>query len=157
MKIKSSIVHPLLSLLATVVIVWSFAAQSIRAHGSEEAMQAYMAPYGKIQGALANDNLAGAQAAASTLPLDKDAQAIAASKTLDDARAAFKLISKKAIGMAADDVFKCPMVADGYWIQTSTKCANPYLGKSMPGCGKMLSKADAMKMSTEKGKSMPGM
>ena len=54
-------------------------------------------------------------------------------------------------------LFKCPMIENGYWIETSTKCANPYLGKGMPGCGKMLSKADAMKMSAPGGNSMPGM
>ena len=122
---------------------------------TKKPMKAFMEPYGKIQAALAKDDLPTAQAAAKALPLDKDAQVIAASKTLDDARTAFKSISKKAIGMAADDegyyVFKCPI---GRWrqldIQTSTKCANPYLGKSMPGCGKMLSKDEAMKMSAPK-------
>ena len=135
--------------------------QNLQAHGSEAAMKAYMDPYGKIQVALANDDLTGAQTAAKTLPLDKDAQAIAASSTLDDARKAFKSMSKKAVAMAADDegyyTFKCPMVEDGYWIQTSTKTNNPYLGKSMPGCGKMLSKEDAMKMAPDHDKAMPGM
>jgi hypothetical protein len=156
MKTKPSRIHPLLTVLAVTLIGWSFAAQSARAHGSEEAMKAFMEPYGKIQVALASDDLPAAQAAAKALPLDKDAQAIAASKNLDDARTAFKSISKKAIGMSADDegyyVFKCPMVDDGNWVQTSTKCANPYLGKSMPGCGKMLTKEEAMKMAD----SIPG-
>ncbi len=124
-------------------------------------MKAFMDPYGKIQAALASDDLPAAQEAAKALPLDKNAQAIAASKSLDDARTAFKGISKKAIKMAADDegyyVFKCPMVDDGYWIQTSTKCANPYLGKSMPGCGKMFTKEDAMKLFGSAPNSMPGM
>ena len=125
-------------------------------------MKAYMDPYGKIQTALASDDLAAAQAAAKTLPLDKDAQAIAASKSIDEARTAFKSMSKKAISMASDDegyyTFKCPMVENGYWIQTSTKTNNPYLGKSMPGCGKMLPKEEAMKLSPDHDKmNMPGM
>ena len=162
MKTKSSLIHPLLTILAATLISWSFAPQSARAHGSEEAMKAFMDPYGKIQVALANDDLPAAQTAAKALPLDKNAQVIAASKNLDDARTAFKGISKKAIKMAADDegyyVFKCSMVDDGYWIQTSTKCANPYMGKSMPGCGKMFTKEDAMKLfGSSPSSSMPGM
>lgn len=153
----TSIFTVALAMLAGLLL----APQNLQAHGSEASMKAYMEPYGKIQVALAGDDLAGAQAAAKTLPLDKDAQAIAASSTLDDARKAFKSMSKKAVAMAADDegyyTFKCPMVEDGYWIQSSTKTNNPYLGKSMPGCGKMLSKEDAMKMAPGQDKAMPGM
>lgn len=157
MKLKYP--HYIMALLTTVLIGWFLAPQVARAHGSEEALKAFMEPYGKIQTALAADDLAAAQAAAKTLTLDKDAQAIAASKSLDEARTAFKRMSKKAIGMAGDDagyyVFKCPMVEDGYWIQTSPKTANPYMGKSMLGCGKVLSKEEAMKVAPKM--EMPGM
>lgn len=137
--------------LAVGIALWSFAVASVFAHGSEEAMKAYMTPYGQIEAALANDDLAAAQKAAKALPLDKDAKAIASSKNLEEARDAFKSMSKKAVGMSGDDegyyVFQCPMVKDGYWVQTSTKCANPYQGKAMPGCGKMLDKKQATEMS----------
>src|ERR1700693_4143912 len=142
MKTNTTFTQTFLTLAFALLAACFLTPQLVRAHGSDEAMKAYMEPYGKIQVALANDDLAGAQAAAKTLTLDKDAQAIAASKSLDDARTAFKSMSKKAVAMASDDegyyTFKCPMVENGYWIQTTTKTNNPYLGKSMPGCGKLL-------------------
>ncbi len=144
-------IHPRSYLPALVVglALWSCAAAS--AHGSEEAMKAFIVPYGQIQAALAIDDLAAAQKAASALPLDKDAKAISSSTGLDTAREAFKSLSRKAIAMAGDDegyhVFLCPMVKEGYWVQTSTKCANPYEGKAMPGCGKMLDKKEAEELS----------
>lgn len=140
------------SLLAVfAILTGSIFSPSARAHGTDEAMKAFVEPYGKIQSALAQDDLSAAQAAAKSLPLDKNAQAIASSKDLDSARAAFKELSKKAIGMTADGegyyAFKCPMVDGGYWMQTSKSVSNPYLGKAMPTCGKLISKEDVMKVS----------
>jgi len=154
---KNPIIHPrsILPALAAGIVLWSFAASPVFAHGSEEAMKAFMAPYVQIESALANDDLAAAQTAAKALPLDKDAKAIASSKDLEAAREAFKSLSKKAVSISGDDegyyVFLCPMVKDGYWVQTSTTCANPYQGKAMPGCGKMLDKKQAAEMSEKMG------
>lgn len=150
---KNPIIHTrsILSALVAGIALWSLAAPSAFAHGSEKAMKAFMVPYGQIQSALANDDLAAAQKAAKALPLDKEAKAIASSKNLEEAREAFKSLSKKAVGISGDDegyyVFLCPMVKDGYWVQTSTECANPYEGKAMPTCGKMLDKKQAAEMS----------
>ncbi len=150
--------------LSLLLTGWMANPQLASAHGSDEAMKAFLEPYFKIQTALAKDDLAAAQQAAKTLPLDKPAQEIAASTSLDDARKAFQKMSKEAVDMAADDegyhVFKCPMMG-GYWLENSTKTLNPYLGTSMPGCGKMLSKEDGMKVTGETpkggGMNMPGM
>lgn len=150
---KNPIIHrcSLLSALVAGIVAWHFAAFSLFAYDSEEALKAFMIPYGKIEAALAKDDLAAARQAAKALPQDKDAKAIASSKSLEEAREAFKNLSKKAVSMVRDKegyyVFSCPMMKDGYWVQTSPRCANPYQGKTMLGCGNLLDKKQAAKIS----------
>lgn len=65
---------------------------------------------------------------------------VAGAETLEEARKAFKLLSKYVIPMATGQgnyiTMVCPMEPDGRWLQSGTTTANPYMGQSMPRCGK---------------------
>ena len=74
----------------------------------------------------------------------KQAAAIASSKTLEEARGHFKILSGSAIELAkqhAEDQFTvmhCGMVKGGGadWLQSdASKVFNPYFGSKMPNCG----------------------
>ncbi len=74
--------------------------------------------------------------------IDKAASTGTGSKSLDEARKAFKELSVKVIELAekAPDaelrVAFCPMVMGGSrWIQKGDTVQNPYYGKAMLGCG----------------------
>lgn len=107
--------------------------------------------YAALSTALYKDDLAAAQkAAAGIAKHDKDsamakhAQAIADSKTIEDARMHFKELNDIAIPIAKEEgdmhVAHCPMAMDGKgadWLQKSDKeIQNPYLGTKMAHCGK---------------------
>ncbi len=114
--------------------------------------------YLKIQSELAQDSLKGiaenanaiAQAVRAdnqkALPAGVASQAGALAKAADvnSAREAFKPLSQSLIKYLAEhkvhsDSFTevyCSM-ADASWLQSDTKVHNPYLGKSMPGCGEI--------------------
>jgi Cu(I)/Ag(I) efflux system membrane fusion protein len=74
----------------------------------------------------------------------KEADELAKAADVSSAREAFKPLSKSLIKYLADhkmssDSFTevyCPM-ADASWLQTESEVHNPYLGKSMPGCGEI--------------------
>jgi hypothetical protein len=107
--------------------------------------------YPAISTALYKDDLAAAQKAAAAMakahmdsPLAKHCQAIADSKTLEEARLHFKELSDAAIPMAKHmktmHEMHCPMASGGKganWLQTSdAEVQNPYMGAKMPHCGK---------------------
>jgi Cu(I)/Ag(I) efflux system membrane fusion protein len=76
------------------------------------------------------------------------ADALATTKDLASARAAFKSLSKSLIQYLADhnvsgpyvEVY-CPMVKAS-WLQKGDKIDNPYLGASMRGCGEIQKKTE---------------
>ena len=107
--------------------------------------------YAVVSTALYKDDLAAAKKAASGMvkhdkdsAMAKHAQAIADSKSIDDARMHFKELSDIAIPIAKKEktmhVAHCPMAMDGKgadWLQASdTEIQNPYYGASMAHCGK---------------------
>lgn len=108
--------------------------------------------YEGLRAALANDDLAAAQAAATKLSAAEGAsagvvagaKAIAAAPDIAAARLAFGDASKAYIEQLIADpklaegahVFRCPM-AKGYkkWVQLNDKLENPYMGHDMLECG----------------------
>ena len=107
--------------------------------------------YAVVSTALYKDDLAAAKkAAAGMVKHDKDsamakhAQAIADSKSLDEARKHFGELSEIAIPVAKKEgvmhIAHCPMAMKGEgadWLQKSeNEIQNPYMGKKMPHCGK---------------------
>src|SRR5713226_42361 len=111
--------------------------------------------YLKIQSALANDSIDGVTSNASAIgsavrgdsmkmlspEMASQADALAKTKDLAQARAVFKRLSKSLIQYLANhkitsasvEVY-CPMVKAS-WIQKDKKINNPYLGGSMRSCG----------------------
>lgn len=109
--------------------------------------------YAVVSTALYKDDLAAAKkAAAGMVKHDKDsaiakpAQAIADSKNIEEARTHFKMLSDMAIPIAKKEktmhLAHCPMAMGGKgadWLQKSdNEVQNPYFGKKMPHCGKMV-------------------
>lgn len=103
-----------------------------------EADAAFLARYEHVHAALAADDFAAAQTAATGLD---GAEAVAAAKDIAAARVAFKALSEKAVAIARGHdgfyVVHCPMVKGGGadWVQTTRKISNPYFGKKMLTCG----------------------
>ena len=112
--------------------------------------------YEMVRAGLAADELAAAkngatnlvtavqeEFAGSKLMIDA-AQKLAASESLDDARAAFLVISKELVklvqGQPGFFVMTCPMMKDAVWVQTTAKVSNPYKGKAMAECGEIVKK-----------------
>ena len=112
--------------------------------------------YEMVRAGLAADDLAAAKNGATNLvtavqeefagskPMIDAAEQLAASESLDDARAAFGLVSGEVIkvvqGQPGLFVMNCPMVKNGTWVQTTSKIANPYMGKKMLECGEIVKK-----------------
>jgi hypothetical protein len=136
----------ILILLAAVVI----------GRATETKYPKMLEQYEMVRAGLAADELASAkngatnlvtavqeEFAGSKLMIDAS-QKLAASESLDDARAAFQVMSKELVklveGQAGYFVMNCPMMKDGIWIQTTAKISNPYKGKSMPECGVIVKK-----------------
>ncbi len=109
--------------------------------------------YADLSTALYKDDLAAAKKAAASMaqhhkdsPMAKSCQAIADSKTLEEARTQFKMCSDLAIPMAKEKKMMhemhCPMAADGKganWLQKSAdEVQNPYMGSKMPHCGNVV-------------------
>jgi Protein of unknown function (DUF3347) len=114
--------------------------------------------YLKIQTALAKDSLEGvpenANAIAKAIKGDEmkmlspdiaqQAETLANATDLKAARNAFKPLSDSLIKYLADHKVEsgaynevyCPM-AEGSWLQSGKKISNPYIGKSMSGCGEI--------------------
>lgn len=109
--------------------------------------------YELIRAGLAADELASAKNGASNLVVAvqeelsaskavlDSSQKIAASESLDDARAAFQLVSievaKLVEGQPGFFVMTCPMVKGSVWVQTTRTVGNPYKGKAMLECGEI--------------------
>jgi hypothetical protein len=98
----------------------------------------FLTAYSKAHDALVADDLGGAKKAATDL--GPTGAALAKSKSLDEARAAFEKLSVQAKSIAAGQdgyhVVHCPMLNKD-WVQTSTTISNPYGGKEMIGCGEI--------------------
>lgn len=146
------------SLLAALAIL-AFATLCT-AHEAGEPLKAvdkdFLSDYEGVRVALAADNLAGAKTAAGKIKEDENAEALAKSASLADAREAFKKLSKRAVHVASDQegyfIANCPMVknGEGNWVQTTGKVSNPYFGKSMLTCGSIKpAKAETMEKPAE--------
>lgn len=112
--------------------------------------------YEMVRAGLAADELAAAKNGATNLvtavqeefagskPMIDSSQKLAASESLDDARAAFQVISAELVklvqGQPGYFLMTCPMMKDAVWVQTTPKVSNPYKGKSMPECGEIVKK-----------------
>lgn len=109
--------------------------------------------YSAVSTALYKDDLEAAKKAASGMVKhDKDSamakhcQAIADSKTIEEARTHFKALSDAALPVAKEKKMMhemhCPMAFDNKgasWLQKSgDEVQNPYFGAKMPHCGKMV-------------------
>ena len=98
----------------------------------------FLTGYEQVRAALAADDLGAARKTAA--PLGKPGVAIANSKSLEEARAAFATLSGDAIKLAAGQpgyyVLHCSMVNKD-WVQTSMPPSNPFTGKSMAACGEV--------------------
>ena len=118
--------------------------------GKETHASHMLEGYAVLSTALYKDDLAEAQkAAAGMVKHDKDSamathcQAIAESKSLEEARGHFKELSDAAIPIAKAaktmHVIHCPMAFGGKgadWLQkTVDEIQNPCLGTKMPHCG----------------------
>ena len=126
------------SRLTTTFIAMLSVATFTFAADLSQADREFLGGYEKVRAALASDDLVSAKKAASAL--GGAAEPLAASGTLEQARAAFGKLSKTAERLAAGQpgfyVMHCPMVNQD-WVQTSPKVANPYGGKEMLGCGEV--------------------
>ncbi len=160
---------PLLTLIALALTALATNARAGHQTSPKEQTDALMEPvksvfdnYLKIESALANDSTNGVAASASAIAtavrsdsmkmlspeMAAQADALATTKDLASARAAFKPLSKSLIQYLADhnvsgpyvEVY-CPMVKAS-WLQTGEKIDNPYLGASMRGCGEIQKKTE---------------
>ena len=112
--------------------------------------------YEMVRAGLAADDLAAAKNGATNLvtavqeefagskPMIDAAEKLAASESLDDARAAFGVISGEVTKVVQGErglfVMNCPMVKNGTWVQTTSKIENPYMGKKLLACGEIVKK-----------------
>ena len=141
----------------------------------DAAMKPLLAPYYKIQLALAGDTEEGVKAAAKELarlagkvkPVGKKvtgehakhyknladkiqqaAKKVAAKEGLEARRAAFRELSKPMAMWAGMSKVKdlnvvyCSCGEGGSWLQAEKELANPYFGKKMLRCGKIISGKD---------------
>jgi protein SCO1 len=127
-------------------------------HALDFEMTRVLGAYLRIQAALCDDSLAGVAAsaveivaAAATAGPDagaaRDASAaLAAATTLQDARSAFGALTVAIMAAAKTSnanlgadvrVAYCPM-AKKYWLQTGTAVRNPFYGRSMADCGRIV-------------------
>lgn len=135
-------------LLALLAAVLSFGLAAT-AHESgaplTPAQKKFLAQYETVRAALADDDLTAARKAAAAIADNENAENLAKSATLAEARLAFKKLSKRAIHLAEEQagyiIVHCPQVegGGGRWVQTDTRISNPYFGKAMPDCGTIVS------------------
>lgn len=121
--------------------------------GAEMKFPKTMEQYEIIRAGLAAEELASAKNGATNLvvavheelrdskALLDSSQKLAASESLDDARAAFQIVSaevaKLVEGQPGFFVMTCPMMKGSVWVQITQKIGNPYKGKAMLGCGEI--------------------
>lgn len=140
------------------IAAWSLIALFVvpNARATDMKYPKTMEQYEMVRAGLASDELAAAKNGATNLvtaieeefagskPMIDASQKLAASESLDDARAAFQVISKELVklvqGQPGFFVVNCPMMKDGIWVQTTEKIGNPYMGKAMPECGEIVKK-----------------
>ena len=136
-----------------LLTVFSFIGSAL---GTDMKYAKTLEQYEMVRSGLAADELASAKNGATNLvvsvgeefagskPMIEASQKLAASESLDDARAAFQVISKELAklveGQPGFFVMNCPMMKDGIWVQTTPKIGNPYKGKEMPECGEIVKK-----------------
>jgi Cu(I)/Ag(I) efflux system membrane fusion protein len=119
--------------------------------GKETHAAQMLEGYSALSTALYRDDLAAAKKAAGEMvkhdkdsAMGKHSQAIADSKSLEEARTHFKALSDAAIPVAKAEKtmheMHCPMAFDNKganWLQKSAdEVQNPYFGSKMPHCGK---------------------
>lgn len=96
----------------------------------------FLTQYEQVRAALAADDLAQAQQAATDL--GEEGNAVAKSDKIATARTEFAKLSDHAVKLAAGQsgyyVANCPMLKKD-WVQTNDKISNPYGGKDMLTCG----------------------
>lgn len=129
---------------------------SFTGHATEMKYPKTLEQYEMVRSGLAADELASAKNGATNLvtavqeefaaskPMIDASQKLAASESLDDARAAFAVISGELVklvqGQPGFYVMNCPMVKNGVWVQTVARIENPYMGKKMLECGEIVKK-----------------
>lgn len=141
------------SLLAFALATPSLMADQQEPTTKETPASPQLEGYPAIATALYKDDLEAAKKAAGAMAArDKDSamtkhcQAIADSKTLEEARKHFKALSDLAIPIAKEQKtmheVHCPMAFDDQgasWLQPSgDEVQNPYMGARMPHCGKVV-------------------
>ena len=146
--------------LAISLLAFAIATPAVMAedpHQAAAAKESHADPmlegYSAVSTALYKDELdAAKQAAAGMVKHDKDSaigkhcQAIADSKTIEEARTHFKALSDAAIPVAKEKKMMhemhCPMAfgnKGASWLQKSAdEVQNPYFGAKMPHCGEMV-------------------
>ena len=128
-------------------------------HRLTAAERVMLQQYELIRVALAQDDLAGAQSAASQLSgsvpgnaeISNGVRAVANAASLDLARDEFKSLSDKVIplahgndgyfvvgcpmGTCPEPCVNCQMSRFGDWVQSTATIGNPFLGAAAPKCG----------------------
>ena len=139
-----------------ISVVFMLTALSVSGHATDMKYPKTLEQYEMVRSGLAADELASAKNGATNLvtavqeefsgskPMIDAAQKLAASESLDDARAAFGAVSGELVkvvqGQPGFYVMNCPMVKNGVWVQTVAKIENPYMGKKMLECGEIVKK-----------------
>lgn len=120
--------------------------------------------YESARTALANDNLAQAQAPAQQIiaayaadpPLAAAAGTLASAVDLAAARTAFGELSREVASRITSGestqkmlAYHCPMFPGyAWWFQTKAGIGNPYMGQAMPDCGQEVALKAAVKAAT---------
>ena len=141
---------------AKITAAFILIALSVSGHAADTKSPKTLEQYEMVRAGLAADDLAAAKNGATNLvtavqeefagskPVTDAAEKLAASESLDDARAAFGVISGEVVkavqGQPGFYVMNCPMVKNGTWVQTTSKIENPYMGKKMLACGEIVKK-----------------
>lgn len=151
MKIKPALTLGFIAFALVTPVALAEDEHDHKAAGHEAHADHMLEGYAALSTALYKDDFAAAKkTAAGMVKHDKDsamakhAQAIADSKSIEDARMHFKMLSDVAIPIAKKEksmhVVHCPMAMKGKgadWLQKSDKeVQNPYFGAKMAHCGK---------------------
>lgn len=161
MNLKSAIV------LASAVVMPGTALAS-GAAAFDKAMEPILKDYLTIQGALVGDTIKGVESASTSIvtaskkldpnsvtgehaehyrdlpaKLEKAAAALAAAMNINEARDAFKELSKPmamwgTMSKPKDVVVMFCSMAKASWLQKKGETRNPYMGSKMPGCGEIV-------------------
>lgn len=116
------------------------------AHGEEQHQELVLAV--ETTGtALVEDDLDATREGAATIvdllpendPMAAPVGELAESESLEAAREHFQTLSLLLIERIEEVpgyyIMSCPMVENGYWVQTTEEVANPYMGQRMVRCG----------------------